>query len=222
MKKLIFVLILIAGINAYGKPGGASASSDGPQVRLHGYTQYAFDDNRVSSYYSTTSYFDGAIKGGFQYGGGLEVMPYHTAGLELTYLRLDSKAPMDYYNNGSTHTNFDLSQNWLFLSFNKYLPLNERIEPFAGLEAGIDILNISNPDNGNSGSTTKFAWGIKAGTHVWMNDKVGLKLQLSLMSAVQAVGGSFYFGSGGSGAGISGYSTYFQFNVGGGLVFRIK
>jgi hypothetical protein len=223
MKKLIFVLILLAGVKIYAQqPVRVSSTADGPQVRLNGYTLYAFDDNHVSSYYSATSYFDGAIKGGFQYGGGLEVLPFPAVGLEFTYLRLDSKAPMDYYNGGALYTNFDLAQNWLFLSFNKYVHLNDRIEPFAGVQAGLDIINVSNPDNGKSTSGTKFAWGIKAGTHVWMNEKVGLKLQLGLMSAVQAVGGGIYFGTGGAGAGISGFSTYYQFNIGGGLVFRIR
>jgi ABC-type Fe3+-hydroxamate transport system substrate-binding protein len=64
--------------------------SSGPSVRLHGYAMYALDDNHVDSYYSATSYFDGSVKGGFQYGGGIEVLPYPAMGLEFTYLRLDA------------------------------------------------------------------------------------------------------------------------------------
>jgi hypothetical protein len=226
MKKLFILLGLFtfASVSAQQpQPVRVSNTSSGPQVRLHGYTQYAFDDNDVNSYYSTTEYFDGKVKGGFQYGGGIEVMPYEFAGIEFTYLRLDSKSPMEYYNGGVVYTTFDLAQNWLFLSFNKYVPVqNEKIEPFAGLQVGIDILNATNPDNGNSGSATKFAWGFKAGTHIWASEKVGLKIQLGLMSAVQAIGGGVYFGTGGAGAGVSGFSTYYQFNVGGGLVFRLR
>ena len=224
MKKLLFILILIAGSQVFAQKVVVVSSNDGPQVRLNGYALYAFDDNHVSSYYSTTSYFDGKIRGGFQYGGGIEVMPFSAAGIEFTYLRLDSKAPMDYYNVGTQYTNFDLAQNWLFLSFNKYVPIqgNKKVEPFAGLQLGIDILDVTNPDNNNSASATKFAWGIKAGTHIWVSEKVALKLQLGLMSAVQAIGGGIYFGTGGAGAGVSGFSTYYQFNLGGGLVFRIK
>jgi hypothetical protein len=143
-------------------------------------------------------------------------------GVEITYLRLDSKAPMEYYNDGIIYTDFNLAQNFLFLGFNKYLPVNPKLEPFAGLQLGMDILNIENPDNGNTGSSTKFAWGIKAGAHIWVNEKVGLKLQLGLLSAVQAMGGSVYFGTGGAGAGVSGFSTYYQFNLGGGLVFKLR
>ena len=222
MKKLFFTLILLAGSYIFSQSVQGVSSSQEPQVRLHGYALYAFDDNHVDSYYSTTSYFVGSVTGGFQYGGGLEVMPYPAVGVEITYLRLDSNAPMEYYDNGVTFTTFDLSQNWLFLSFNKYVPVNEKVEPFAGMQVGMDIINATNPDNGNSNSATKFAWGIKAGANIWANEKVGIKIQLGLMSAVQAVGGSIYFGTGGAGAGVSGFSTYYQFNLGGGLVFRVR
>ena len=214
MKKLLTILLFLTGSYLFAQTG--------PSVRLHGYTTYAFDDNHVDSYYSTTNYFNGSVKGGFQYGGGLEIMPFSGAGVEFTYLRLDSKAPMEYYNGGVKNSNFDLAQNWLLLSFNKYVPVNPKVEPYAGMQLGMDIINATNPDNNNSNSATKFAWGIKAGLNIWANEKVGIKLQTSLLSAVQAVGGGLYFGTGGAGAGVSGYSTYYQFNLGGGLVFKVK
>jgi hypothetical protein len=43
-----------------------------------------------------------------------------------------------------------------------------------------------------------------------------------LLSAVQAMGGSLYNGTTGSGTGISGPSTFYQLSVGGGLLFIIK
>jgi hypothetical protein len=87
---------------------------------------------------------------------------------------------------------------------------------------GMAIFNIEDPDNGKSASATKFAWGIKAGVNVWASEKVGIKLQASLLSAVQAVGGSVYFGTGGAGAGVSGFSSFYQFVLGGGLTFKLK
>ncbi len=216
IKILFSALILFAGAYVYAQ------STTGPQVRLHGYALYAFDDNYVGSYYSASSYFDGKILGGFQYGAGLEVMPYPASGVEVSYLRLDSQAPIEYFDNGITNTTFDMAQNWVMLSFNKYIPGNGKIEPYAGLQVGMDIFNVYNPRTSSSGNATKFAWGIKGGVNVFASEKVGLKLQLSLLSAVQAVGGGLYFGTGGAGAGISGFSTYYQFNIGGGLVFGVK
>jgi hypothetical protein len=83
------------------------------------------------------------------------------------------------------------------------------------------IFNIKNPETGRSDTKTKFAWGAKLGLNIWASDNVGIKMQAGLLSAVQAAGGGFYFGTGGGGAGISTYSTFYQFNIGGGLTFRM-
>jgi len=190
-------------------------------IRLHAYATYAFDDNGVDSYYSDDSYFDGSVKGGFEYGGGLEIKPAPHLGVEITYLRLDSKAPMDYYLDGKQFTEFNLAQNFLFLSVNKYLPLNSKLEPFAAMQIGMDFLNVENPDNGKSAGATKFAWAIKLGSNIWVSERVGIKIQAGLLSVSQAIGGGVYFGTGGAGAGFTGLSTYYQFNLGGGLVFNL-
>jgi hypothetical protein len=197
-------------------------ASQGVSLRLNAYATYAFDDNSVDSYYSNTSYFQGAVKGGFEYGGGLEVMLHKAYGLEFTYLRLDSKAPMEYYNNGVVYTNFDLASNYIMVGGNRYLQMNPKIEPYGGMMLGAAVFNVTDPDIGESSSATKFAWGIKAGLNIWASEKVGIKLQASLLSASQAVGGSVYFGTGGAGAGVSGYSTFYQFILGGGLVIKLN
>ena len=222
MKKLIFILLFLTGSYLFAQSVQVVSASEGPKIRLHGYATYAFADNNVSSYYSTTDYFNGAIKDGLEYGGGLEVMPGPAVGVEFVYLRLDSKAPCEYYSGGIEFTEFDLAQNYLLLSFNKYLPVNPKVEPFFGFQAGMDILNVTNPDNGRSDNATKFAWGAKLGTHIWASDKVGIKLQMGLLSVVQAFGGGIFFGTGGGGVSLSGFSTYYQFNLGGGLVFNFR
>ena len=218
MKKLLIVVLCLTGGYLFAQ----TSSQSGPQVRLNGYTTYAFTDNHVDSYYSETSYFEGAFEGGFQWGGGLEVLPAPGMGIEFTYLRLDSQAPIDYYDGGIQFTEFDIAHNYLFLSFNKYVNVNPRVEPYGGLMLGMAIYDVTNPDNSNSDSATKFAWGVRGGLNIWANERVGLKMQAALISAVQAVGGGIYFGTGGAGAGVSGFSTYYQFNLGGGLVFRLR
>jgi hypothetical protein len=214
MKKLFAIAVFLTG--------GILFAQTGPSVRLNGYTTYAFDDNHVDSYYSTTSYFEGAMKGGFEWGGGLEVVLPQGRGVEFSYLRLDSYAPIEYYNDGVQFSDFDVAHNYLFLGFNQNVQINPRVEPYAGLMLGMAIYDVTNPDNSNSGSATKFAWGLKGGLNIWANERVGLKMQAALISAVQAVGGGIYFGTGGAGAGVTGFSTYYQFNLGGGLVFKLR
>ncbi len=55
----------------------------------------------------------------------------------------------------------------------------------------------------------------------WVKEKVGIKLQAQLLSAVQSVGGGFYFGTGGSGGAVMAQSSMYQFELGGGLVFKM-
>lgn len=191
-----------------------------PGLRLNGYTFYAFDD-KVDSYYSSSEYFNGKIKGGFQWGGGLEYMMSPGQSIEISYLRLDTDAPMEYYKDGIQFTTFDLATNYIMLGGNRYFPNGGKVEPYAGLQAGVAVFNVHNPDNGKSDTATKFAWGLKAGLNIWASDMVGLKIQTGLLSAVQGVDGGFYFGTGGAGAGVNTYSTFYQFYIGGGLTFNL-
>jgi len=221
MKKLLTLILCASGSYIFGQTTQQIAPrKEGPSIRLHVYTTYAFDDN-VDSYYSTTSYFEGKIKGGFEYGGGLEYMLHPAYGIEFTYLRLDSKAPITYYDNGTRFAEFDLASNYLLLGANRYLVINPKLEPYAGLQAGMVIFNVENPETGNTGSAVKFSWALRAGLNIWVTEKIGIKMQAGLLSAVQSVGGGLYFGTGGAGAGVTGYSTFYQWNLGGGLVFNL-
>lgn len=221
MKKLFTIILLLTGSYVIAQVPEESGSGV-KTLRLNVYTTYAFDDNSIDSYYSEISFFEGEVKGGFQYGAGLEYMASKGIGVELTYLRLASKAPMAYYDNGTQNTTFDLAQNFLFLGANRYFGINPKANPFAGLQLGMDILNVENPKDGRTNGATRFAWGIKAGLDIEANEKVTIKLQTGLMSAIQSVGGSVYFGSGGYGGGLTGFSSYYQFSLGGGLVFKLK
>lgn len=215
IKRLLLSLVLVALFT-----GLASAQN----IRFNGYAAYVFDD-KVDSYYSNTDYYEGKIEGGFQWGGGLEFMVNPTKGIELKYLRQDTKAPMEYYsfdNNRVMNTEFDLAINYVLIGGTNYFKgVGNKVEPYGGLELGMAIFDIKNPDSGKSEGSTKFAWGFKLGTNIWASEKVGIKLQGELLSAVQSAGGGVYFGTGGAGAGVSAYSTMYQWILGGGLTFKL-
>ena len=119
--------------------------------------------------------------------------------------------------------NLDLAINYIMLAPTKhFLSSNEKLEGFAGLMAGMVIADASRRDQHRRDSATKFAWGLRLGGIIWASEKVGIRLQTQLLSATQAMGGGFYFGTGGAGAGVSSYSTIYQFGLGGGIVFKVK
>lgn len=212
IRKVVFSLLLLLVVTGF-----LSAQ----ELRLNGYSSYVFDD-KVDSYYDASNYYNGTIKGGYQWGAGMEVLVDATKGVEIKYLRQATNAPTEYYKDGIKYTNFDMALNYLLIGGNNYFNIdNDKIEPYAGAELGMAIINLTNPDSNKETNATKFAWGLKVGTNIWLNEKVGLKLQAEMLSAVQSAGGGFYFGTGGGGAGISAYSSMYQFSLGGGLTIRM-
>lgn len=216
MKKICFVLLLFCTVGAM--------SQKKPEIRLNLYAGYVFDD-RVDSYYSNTSYYDGIVEGSLRWGLGLEYMFHPSMGVELSYLREDTKAPTTYYNDDGIgdpikSREFDLGINYILLGATRYFPVKPAIEPFFGIQLGVGIINVSNPTNGEEGNTTKFAWAVKGGSNIWVSEKIGIKLQADVLSLAQAAGGGVYFGTGGVSPGLSTYSTIFQFALGGGIVFK--
>ena len=212
LRKTIFAFILLAGL---------AGTSFAQNVRLNGYSSYVFDDN-VDSYYDPYNYYDGTIKGGYCWGIGAEFLPAPTKGIELKYLRRTTTAPMEYYKNTLKHSTFDVNLNYILLGGNNYFKTGGKVEPYAGADIGMALVYITNQESGAEDNATKFAWGLKLGTNIWINEKIGLKLQADLLSVVQSAGGGLYFGTGGAGAGVSAYSTMYQWGLGGGLTVKLK
>lgn len=217
----MLTFLTICTSSLYAQDGGGSGRS----IRVNLYGSYAFEDG-FDSYYDYGNYYQGTIEDGFQYGGGIEVELKNDTYLEILYLREDTNAPTQYYNGGlyDKYANFDVALNYIMLGGNKYFGKpGSSVQGFGGFMAGIGIVNIDSatPSVNYSESATKFAWGLKAGAVIWASDVVGIKLQGQMLSIAQSVGGGVYFGTGGAGAGVSSYSSLYQFTLGGGLVFEL-
>jgi len=212
IKKIILGIFFFAGITSLALAQG---------VHLNLYSSYVFDDN-VDSYYSNTSYFNGTIKGGYSWGAGVEFLAAPTKGIELKYLHRATTAPMEYYDMVVKHTTFDVGLNYILIGGNNYFKTGGKVEPYAGADIGMALIYVTNPTNSKENNSTKFAWDIKIGANIWVSEKIALKLQADLLSAVQSAGGGVYFGTGGAGAGVSAYSTMYQWGLGGGLAVKLK
>ena len=212
-KKILLGIVLIAGV---------SSLAMAQHIRLNGYAAYVFDD-KIDSYYDQNNQYYGQINGGFQWGAGLEYLVSPSKGIEIKYLRRDAIAPMHYYKNSLIQQNkdFDVALNYILLGGSNYFQAGGKVEPYAGASVGMCVITLKNAEAGNDNQTTKFAWGLKLGTNIWATEKVGIKLQVDLISAVQSAGGSLYFGTGGAGAGVGMYSTMYQWVLGGGLTFKL-
>lgn len=224
MKKSIlitFALFLIASATVYSQQ--SNTFSNNKSIRLNLYGSYVFEDS-FDSYYDYGNYYQGQTQAGFQYGAGIEFEVHPSSSIELLYLREVTNAPTQYYNGGlfDKYADFDVALNYILLGGNhSFKKQGSKVEGFGGLMAGMAIVDIKNPNTNYSDSATKFAWGLKGGAIIWATNKVGIKLQAQLLSITQSLGGGVYFGTGGAGAGVSSYSSVYQFSLGGGLVFEL-
>lgn len=199
----------------------AAGSLYAQEKRINLYSAYVFDD-KFETYNSSTDYYSGKIYGGLQWGVGLEIKPKDEIGIELMYYHQDAKVPISYYDIFAKTRNPDMNVgvSYILLGLNKYLKTG-KVEPYGGFLLGTAIFNNQNPQPGEETSKVKFALGARLGVNVWASEKVAVKLQVQFLSSVQGLGGGFYFGTGGSGAGVSTYSSITQLGIGGGLAFKL-
>jgi hypothetical protein len=196
------------------------------KTRLNAYGMYVFDD-KFDSYYDPYNYYNGTLKGSFQYGAGLEFMVSPHNCIELMWQHQSTTAPTEYYNGqvgGLKHADFDVNIDYAMIGGDRHFaPPGSKAEGYGGLFLGMAFLGAKNTSGVNQSHNTasKFAWGFRLGTNIWASEKVGIKLQAQLLSISQGAGGGLYFGTGGVGAGVSSYSSVYQFQLGGGLTFKL-
>ncbi len=182
-----------------------------PTVTLLTFESYTFADK------FDTEYGNGKLQDGFQWGGGLEVGITETSAVELIYQQLKTDA---YYQGFDGRYDGSVVISYIMLGGTKYLPFNEMVSGFGTIDAGVGVFNPS--ESLDTGTITKFSLGGRLGLRFIASEKVSLRIHAQLLSPVQWAGGGFYFGTGGSGAGVSTGSTIYQFNLGGSLNFRLK
>lgn len=199
-----------------------SLASSAQGIRMNGYLGHAFDDYVYAERDDPTQ-FEGVLEGGKLWGLGIELMPDDEFGFELMFKQLSSRAPMSYETQTGDFLNetFDYKIQYYLLCTNNYLPdLGETLELYGGGMAGLAVFKFRAPEQFGFNSSTKFAYGLRCGANIWVSPFMGLRLQAELISAVQSVSAGFYFDQNGIEPGLYGNSSNYQFNLGGGLVFR--
>ncbi|MDI3320518.1 hypothetical protein [Pinibacter soli] len=184
-----------------------------PKISLNVLGGYVFGDN-----VSTDQYY-GHVNGGFQWQAGFEFGLKKMYGLELYYVRQDTHIDAENYAHPPQKT-FNAGINYILLGGKRYSYIkSETLMAWYGVSLGAAFGNNEDGD----GSYSKFAWGLRVGLKAKPNkeSKIGFLFQAQLLSAVQAAGGGIYFGTG-VGAGVSTYSTIYQFGLSGGISIALK
>ena len=214
MKKVMFLALLMTiTFVTFGQKG----------ARLNFYSAYVFDDG-FDVVNDANTYYNGTVKGGVQWGGGLEYLFNPQSSAEIMYIHRSTTVPTNFkFGTGTQgrHEDFDLKHDYILLSGDGHFAKHgSKAEGYAGLMAGVLISHLEAPSLGKSSNNTNFAWGGRVGGNIWFSPKLGLKLQAQILSASRATGGDYYWSWYGP-IYLTEYSSLWQFSLGGGLTYKL-
>lgn len=207
MRKIVLVLpaILLLSARSFAQTS----------VELIPSVGYTFADR--NDYYSTYS----RIADGVNYGGSIKFNVNRGFGIEVLYSHMNTTSGL--YNYGPDHTpiqSTNLSFDYIMAGpVQSFTIPNSTVRPFLGAMLGAAIMTP--PMNSGYSQDTRFAMGFQLGTNIYVSPRVGIQLKAQLLSPLDAAGGSFFFSNYGSGVGVSGYSSIYQFSLGGGLIIGL-
>ena len=182
-------------------------------IRLNAFGGWTFQDKfDIAGTYGGYNYNNAGIGEAAHYGGGLEFEIRPNKAVEIFYQNQAAKGFLEY---GPERATTDVSVNYAMIGGMGYAPFSEKVYGYGGLNIGAAWFNT------DFGNTTKFAWGGKLGLKINASEKFGIKLGAQLLSPVQGASGGLYFGTGGAGAGVSTYSTMYQFGLTGGVCITL-
>ena len=159
------------------------------------------------------------VNDGFTYGGALTIAPSQYNAIEISYYRYETTATAQSSYIGFDYFSDDVAVNYMFIGGQRLFPTSDKVTGFTGFNLGAAWLSS---DENTFNTITKFAVGFDLGVKIMATDKVGIRLQTNLGLPITSAGGSFYWGTNGSGVGLTGYVPIWSFGFNGGLIFKIK
>jgi hypothetical protein len=206
MKIPFLLTLLLAAVVSFAQP----------TITLMTFESYTFQDK------FDTEYGTGQIGDGFQWGGGFEIGLSDVTAVEIIYQRLDADVYYDTYWSQGPNQRLEGTAgiNYIMAGGTRYLPLNDKISGFGTFNMGVGWFEPSSELE--TEGEARFSWGGRLGVRIMASEKVSIRLHTQLFSPVQWAGGGAYFGTGGTGAGVTTGSTIWQFNLGGSLNYRLK
>jgi hypothetical protein len=154
-------------------------------------------------------------------GGTFDIMVMEGMGVRLMYSY--TKTPAEFrphlgYETAFPGRKFDLINDYYQIGVIKGV-VKGKAEPYGVLTMGATRFKAEG-DGVSDDDRVKFAMTLGAGLKIFLSDRIGLKFEGAMMMPIYFQGVSFYFGTGGTGAGVSGAVPLFQGNFNGGIVFR--
>lgn len=153
--------------------------------------------------------------GNAQYGAILSVAVSRVCDVDLIYNRSDTKAEINV--SDYPYKQVPLSINYMQIGFTKNFRVHPKVSPFVGFNLGACLMAPKE----DYYDAWFFSMGLNAGAKIYLSNHFGLRLQAQGLFPVEGSGYSFFVGTGGTGGGVSLYSSMIQFGLTGSLIFRI-
>ena len=155
------------------------------------------------------------------YGGKLAIGLSTTTFVELSYMRSDSEGYLKPYNiSEEPGETYQFSSNYITVGGLQELDLG-KIRPFGTLGMGFVIWAPKD----YYGTKWQFQFSFGAGVKIWLSERIGLRVQGSMMMPLVYNGAGFGcgIGTGGSGCGGAVYTriTPFQGEFSGGIILKL-
>jgi len=194
----------------------AATSLSAQKVELNAFANYMFGASNDYYYnnYNGNLYIEPSIV----YGGAIDVDLRNNMMLELQYAFQPTTVRIEGYAGSPSDNGSEINNHFIQIGGLYHKDVNDKVTMFGGLLFGMEIFA---PANQAYDSETRFLGSLTGGAKIWLNDKIGLRLNANLNMPMIFSGAGFYLGTGGSGYGVSTVIQLFQFSLGGGLVFKL-
>ncbi|MCX6139737.1 MAG: hypothetical protein NTX15_02725 [Candidatus Kapabacteria bacterium] len=201
----IFAICLVMTTSAFAQ-----------KIELNALTNYMFGAS--TDYYNSNGSYYGEvyIAPSAVYGGAIDVDMRNNVMLELQYMYQPTTGQIR--NAGLNTAQTDLANHFIQIGglFNR--DVNDKVTVFGGLMFGAEVFS---PSSQKYETVTRFLGSLTGGAKIWINDKIGIRLNANLNMPMIFGGVGFYVGTGGGGYGATALVQLLQFSLGGGLVFKL-
>jgi hypothetical protein len=138
------------------------------------------------------SYYEGKIKGGFQWTASAEFVFPSKFSIEIANYHQSTSGDIDGNYIDENAQPFDVDINWLMFKGNKYFSIKpEKVQLFAGAGAGLATFKSFLPVVVKRGTDDSFAWQLHGGILFWPTKTIGLKANIQYQMAPQGTGLAF-------------------------------
>lgn len=173
--------------------------------------------------YTSGGYLD--TKDGVNFGGALDFTVQRDLQLELLYIYFDTQTQFrsqnPYSYSSSQYT--DLGVHFMQIGYVKGYKKGN-IEPFGAFTLGAVLFTpgtfvFENGTKITPSDTWRFAMTFGGGAKIFLNDKLGIRLQARLLVPVYFAGAGMYVGTGGSGVAVTGGVPLLMGDFTAGIIF---